>query len=61
MRSQQKQLYKKAENLQLFYGRAGAKQTKFNQSEIKFEAKLLKVEQQDNTHRVQAADSWQDP
>jgi hypothetical protein len=39
MSSQQKQFYEKAENLQLFYGRAGAKQTRFNQAEIKFEAR----------------------
>jgi hypothetical protein len=30
--------FEKTENLQLFYGRAGAKQTMFNTSEIKFEA-----------------------
>jgi hypothetical protein len=48
MSSQQKQFYKKAENLQLFYGRAGAKKTKMNQSVIKFEARKLKVGQQAN-------------
>jgi hypothetical protein len=36
--NQQKQFYQKTENLQLFYGRAGAKQTIFFKSEIKFEA-----------------------
>jgi hypothetical protein len=37
--NQQTQFYQKTENLQLFYGRAGAKQTMFNKSEmIKFEA-----------------------
>ena len=60
MSSQQKQFCKKA-NLPLFSSRAGVKQTKFNKSEIKFEAKTLKVEQQANTHRVQPADSKQDP
>jgi hypothetical protein len=49
MSSQQEQFHKKAKNLQLFYGKAGAKQTRFNQSEIKFEARKLKVEQQANT------------
>ena len=49
MSSQQKKSTRRQKNLQLFYGKEGAKQTKFNQSEIKFEARKLKVEQQANT------------
>jgi hypothetical protein len=52
--NQQKQFYQKTENLPLFYGRAGAKQSMSNKSEIKFEAKV-KVEQQANLNTQQGS------